>query len=182
MKNSFSCRKNEIMGTTRKLWSQHVYRTRFFIISTAEEIGDLKCVTNWLLRNPADFADMLKCFYGDEKADKFNALLTEHLKIGGELVNAAKDKNTAKADMLRRKWYINASDISDFLADINPCWSARKWRSMMDCHLKMTEKEAALRLNKEYPKDIEIFDCIENEALEMADYMSAGIIQQFCCN
>ena len=35
----------------------------------------------------------------------------------------------------------------------------------MYSHLSMTEKEAGLRLKKEYPKDIEIFESIEKEAL-----------------
>lgn len=48
-------------------------------------------------------------------------------------------------------------------------------------HLSMTEKEAGLRLKKEYPKDIEIFESIEREALEMGDCMAMGIIRQFCC-
>lgn len=81
------------------------------------------------------------------------------MQIGGDLVNADKDKNTEKANELRKKW-----------------------QNMMYSHLSMTEKEAGLRLKKEYPKDIEMFNMIENEALEMADYMSAGIIRQFCCN
>lgn len=46
----------------------------------------------------------------------------------------------------------------------------------------MTEKEAELRLKKEYPKDIEMFDSIEKEALEMADNMANGILRQFGCN
>ena len=46
----------------------------------------------------------------------------------------------------------------------------------------MTEKEAGLRLKKEYPKDIEIFETIEKEALEMGDYMAYGIINYACCN
>ena len=49
----------------------------------------------------------------------------------------------------------------------------------------MTKKQRALeiidRLKKEYPKDIEMFESIEREALEMGDYMAYGIIRQFCC-
>lgn len=86
----------------RKLWSQHVYWTRFFIISTAEKLQDLKYVTNRLLENPGDFAEVLKLFYGEKKADEFKKLLTEHLQIAGDLVNADKNMNTSKADDLRK--------------------------------------------------------------------------------
>ncbi len=181
MRRSYACNRQEIINTMRKLWSQHVYWTRFFIISTAEDLPDLKYVTDRLLENPGDFAKAMEMFYCREKADGFKKLLTEHLQIGGDLVNAAKDMDTAKADELREKWYANADDIAVFLASVNPYWCKRKWRDMMYGHLSMTEKEAGFRLKKEYPKDIEIFESIENEALEMGDYMASGIMRQFCC-
>lgn len=182
MRKSCVCNRQEIVNTMRKLWSQHVYWTRFFIISTAEELQDLKYVTNRLLENPGDFAKVLKNFYGEKKADEFKKLLTVHLQLAGELVNADKDMDKAKADELRKKWYSNADDIAEFLSVINPYWSKHKWHNMMYSHLNMTEKEAALRLQKEYPRDIEMFESIEKEALEMGDYMAFGIFRQFCCN
>ncbi|MDD6334602.1 MAG: hypothetical protein PUB04_09140 [Clostridia bacterium] len=78
------------------------------------------------------------------------------------------------------RWYNNADEISAFLASISPCWDEEKWRCMMYSHLKMTEKEAALRLQGEYEEDIRVFDEIEMESLKMADYMSCGIINQMC--
>lgn len=52
----------------------------------------------------------------------------------------------------------------------------------MYSHLSMTEKEAEFMLKKEYQMNIEIFEFIEKEALEMVDYMASGIIRQFFCN
>ena len=177
-----ACNKQEIINQMRLLWLQHVYRTRFFIISTAEELGDLKYVTAWLLENPGDFGEALKCFYSADEANEFKMLLTEHLQIGGALVNADKDNDKEKADCLRKEWYENADDIAVFLSAINPYWSRQRWQNMLYSHLSMTEKEAALRLKKEYPKDIQMFNAIEKEALEMGDYMAQGIIRQHCCN
>ena len=48
-------------------------------------------------------------------------LLTEHLEIGGALVADLKNRETAKADGARRRWYANADAISAFLAGINAC-------------------------------------------------------------
>ena len=97
-------------------------------------------------------------------------------------MNSDKAANMAKADELRKRWYANADEIAAFLSLINPYWNQQKWRDMMYSHLSMTEKEAALRLKKEYPKDIKMFEHIEKEALDMADYMSTGIIRKFCCD
>lgn len=182
MKKLCLCDRRELGNTMRKLWTQHVYWTRFFIISTVQEIPDLKYVTSRLLKNPEDFAKVLKIFYGEKTANEFKQLLTEHLKIGGDLVNAAKNAEVLQCDELRKKWYANADDIAEFLAEINPYWCQEKWKDMLYSHLNMTEKEVGFRLKKEYSNDIDIFEVIEKEALDMGDHMAFGIIRQFCCN
>ena len=93
----------------------------------------------------------------------------------------AKDNRTPEENELRRQWYENADEIAAFFACVNPFWCENKWRTMLYSHLEMTEKEAGLRLNKEYRKDIAMFGQIETEAMKMADEMSAGIIRQFLC-
>ena len=168
-----------IMNTFRKLWQQHVMWTRSFIISTAENLEDLDLVTKRLLRNPSDFADVLKMFYGSQKADQFKVLFEQHLLIAADLVNNAKAGNVEGADEARKKWYANADEIAEFLSSINPYWSKEEWQMLLYDHLKMTGKEATLRLNKQYADDINIFDDIEDEALRMADYMTSGIRKQF---
>ena len=182
MRKSCTLSRQVIINKMRKLWSQHVYWTRFFIISTVEGLPDLKYATDRLLENPGGFAEVFKSYYGENKANKLKKLLTEHLQIAGELVNAVKDSDTEKADELRKKWYANADDIAKLLSVINPYWSEKKWQDMLYSHLDMTEKEAGFRLKKEYQKDIKIFESIEKEALEMGDFMAFGIIRQFCRN
>lgn len=56
MCNGYTKQQMCLMNRIRQLWEQHVYWTRFFIISTAADLGDLEPVTNRLLQNPKDFA------------------------------------------------------------------------------------------------------------------------------
>ncbi len=179
--NSNNSYKMNLTNKFRKLWEQHIMWTRSFIISTAEELGDLSLVTERLLRNPKDFARLLRHFYGNNQAAKFEKLFTEHLLIAADLVNAAKAGNATGAEQARKKWYKNADDIALFLSSINPCWSQQEWKSLLYSHLKMTEDEAVFRLNRKYKEDIMIYDDIQTEALKMADYMACGIRSQFCC-
>ncbi|MGN0692718.1 MAG: acetylglutamate kinase [Oscillospiraceae bacterium] len=181
MNRACECEGREIFSKMRLLWSQHVYRTRFFIISTAECLDDLKCVTERLMENPCDFAEALRMFCSGEEADKFCKLMTEHLQIAGELVNADMEKDICKADKLRKKWYKNADEIAEFLCCLDPCHNEQQWRMMMRNHLRMTEREASLRLAKEYSNDTKMFDSVEKGALEMADCMAEGLFQRFCC-
>ncbi|OQB13859.1 MAG: hypothetical protein BWY15_01487 [Firmicutes bacterium ADurb.Bin193] len=175
-----SCAKRiELINTLRKLWSEHTMWTRSFIISTAADLGDLQYVTQRLLRNPKDFAAVLRGYYGFDKANRFEQLLTEHLTIAAGFVNEAKAGDTPAANESRKNWYRNADEIAEFLASINPFWSRRMWQAMLHEHLKITEEEAVLRLTGQYSADVALYDEIEAQGLEMADFMAEGIINQF---
>ena len=181
MCNGYTKQQMCLMNRIRQLWEQHVYWTRFFIISTAADLGDLEPVTNRLLQNPKDFGRLLTPIFGIRIASRFQELFTQHLLIAAELVNAAKNAEGEKADNARKRWYKNADEIAGFLASINPCWEEATWRDMLYSHLEMTEKEATLRLQGNYTADIKVFDNIENEALNMADYMFCGIMRRCFC-
>lgn len=175
-----NCEKRMLLNNTfRKLWEQHIMWTRSFIISTVDNLGDLEFVTQRLMRNPADFQQVLKRYYGDKDAATFKTLLEDHLNIAGDLVNQALVGNTDGANATREKWYKNAGDIASFLSSINPYWDKNKWLLLLDEHLKMTENEAVTRIQKKYQENVSLYDSIENQALDMADYMTHGIIKQF---
>jgi hypothetical protein len=168
-----------LMNLMRELWEQHGFWTRSFIVSAVDGLADLELVTKRLLRNPADFAAVLKNFYGEQNANKFNELLTAHLTIAADMVNNAKAGNMQKYNELKKDWFRNADEIAVFLSSINPYWNRSEWQKMLYNHLNLVEAEAVTRLNRQYEENIAIFDEIQNQALTMADYMSSGIMKQF---
>jgi LysM repeat protein len=163
----------------RMLWTQHVYWTRLFIVSSLFNLPDAEPVTNRLLRNPKDFADALRPIYGDMAAAKFSDLLTAHLTIAAQLVKAAAAGDHAAAAQYERQWYSNADDIARVLSQLNPYWSEQEWRRLLYDHLAMTKQEAVDYITHQYSNSISTFDRIEKEALVMADYMTAGIRNQY---
>ena len=163
----------------RMLWEQHIYWTRLFIISIVFGLPDSDLVANRLLRNPKDFEAALKPFYGEDIAAKFADLFTNHLAIASDLVKAAKAGNSTAAADAEKRWYANAAQISAFLGNINPYWSAQEWQQMLYDHLAMTKSEAVYFLSQKYADTISIFQDIEQEALVMADMMTQGIVKQF---
>ncbi len=163
----------------RLLWTQHVYWTRMTIISIANDLPDEGPTTKRLLRNAKDFEMLFNQFYGHKIAHEFGCLLTDHLVIAAELVKAAKAGQNKVAARAEKRWYANADDIISFLAHINPYWSEKCMREMWYTHLSLTKSEAVAILTKDYAKGIELFDQIEEQALNMADDLSNGIITQF---
>jgi hypothetical protein len=175
----YTQRQVDLMNLMRVLWEQHGFWTRSAINSIVLDSPYVDLVLKRLLRNPKDFEDALRPFYGNELASEFNRLLTEHLVVAADLVKAAKAGDDRKAAEAERKWYKNADDIAAFLGRINPYWSEEEWRRMLYEHLGLVKDEAVTILNKDYQANIDVFDMIEAQALEMADTLSRGIILQF---
>jgi hypothetical protein len=177
--NQISYEQLFLLNGMRFVWEQHVYWTRMLLISIAERLKDENDTTERLLRNPRDIADIYAEYYGKETADAIAGLLTEHLMIGKSLITALRDKNTADAETLTKRWYINADKMADALASINPNYDRGELRDMLHTHLDLTAQEVAMRLAGDYKADIDAFDKVEKEAISMADYLAVGIINQF---
>ncbi len=163
----------------RALWEQHVYWTRLTVNSIVGRLPDEKETTARLLRNPTDFAEALEPLYGTDIANKFAKLLRDHLTIAAELVKTLQAGDSAAAANIQKRWYANAEAIADFLSRINPYWSKENWKSMLFEHLKLLTQEVMSRHTGNYMENVATNDRIESQALEMADVMTNGIIQQF---
>jgi hypothetical protein len=169
----------KLMNEMRSLWEQHSAWTRATAAGIVFSQPDLEFVTKRLLRNPEDFRDAFMPYYGERIASRLDELLTAHLTIAAELVQAAKAGNGSKAADAEKRWYENADDIAAFLGRINPYWSVENWRVMLYEHLRLVKAEAVEMLRKNYQASIDATDENEKHVLEMADMMSKGIIMQF---
>jgi hypothetical protein len=163
----------------RTLWEQHVFWTRLVILGIVSNLPDLNVTTERLLRNPVDFGNILRIYYGEPAASQFVRLFTDHLTIAAQLVKAAKAGDERTAAEAERSWYQNADEIARFLAGLNPYWSEQQWRAMLYEHLTLTKAEAVAILTQNYAESIRLFDEIERQALMMADMMTQGIVRQF---
>jgi len=169
----------ELRNNIRMLWEQHGAWTRMAIMSIVFGLPDEEVATNRLLRNPVDFGNLLKIFYGNKIALRFSDLLKDHLVIAAQLVKAAKVGDNKSAAEAEKKWYENADELAALLSYINPYWSKESWRTMLHEHLALVKAEAVAMLTKDYAAGVKVYDKIESQALEMADMMAAGIINQF---
>ena len=167
----------------RKLWEDHITWTRLFIVSAAtlpDNLPDTGPTADRLLANQDDIGDALRPFYGDEVGDAVTALLREHILTAADIIAAAKAGDDAARDEAIATWYVNANQIADALNGLNPKhWPQDEMRAMMKAHLDRTLEEAVARLEGRYEDDIDAYEQIHADILEMADMLSDGIIAQF---
>jgi hypothetical protein len=163
----------------QSIWEEHVAWTRMTIISLIFKLPDIDFVIARLLQNATDMGEMIRPLYGEVAASTYARLIKEHLLFAADFVKAAIAGDKQAAMIAEQKWYANADEIAVFLNSINPFLSVEEVKAMFYHHLDLTKQEAVAMINKDYQKDIEIYDEIEKQAREMADTISEAMVKLF---
>ncbi|MBY0756364.1 glycosyltransferase [Clostridium sardiniense] len=176
---SYSKAACDLKMAERKLWIDHVLWTRSFIVSDLASLEDKEPVLERLLKNQDDIGNSIKPYYGKEAGDKLAALLRDHIKLAGQVVDAAKSGKKRDLEKYNKLWYENADEIANFLSSVNPKYSNKVLKDMLYRHLQLVTEQAVNRLNKDWKKDIEAFDEGEDHMIKFAYIIAEGIIRQF---
>jgi hypothetical protein len=161
----------------RKLWEDHITWTRVVILGILDELPGTPTYTQRLLQNPGDMADTLRPFYGDD-ADELGDLIIDHLVIAAQILQAIHDGKPT--DDLIAQWYANADQIATKMSQMNPhFWPFDEADMMWREHLDATVAEILAHHNGDYQAEVNAYDLVHDLALEMADFFSNGVMQQF---
>lgn len=170
---------SQLHDAMRKLWSDHVFWTRLYIVSAVAADPSAQTAANRLLRNQEDIGNAIVPYYGAAAGTQLTNLLKQHILIAVDLVTAAKAGDQAKVADADRRWHANANDIATFLSGANPNWPKATVLAMLNQHLALTTQEATARIQRRWSDDASAFDSIFNQILGMADALSDGIVKQF---
>lgn len=164
----------------RKLWEDHSKWTRMFIISTLSDLPDQSETAQRLIQNQNEIGNAIKPFYGDAAGNELAELLREHALIGATMLQAARKADPEAFEDSVARWYANADEIAEFLHETNQeNWPVRKTRQMLRVYLDLTLEEALARWNGDFEADVAAHDKVHNQALEIADMLSEGLINKF---
>lgn len=174
-----SIKKMQLNQGLRKLWSDHVFWTRLYIIAATMQSSDAQEAADRLFKNQEDLGNAIIPYYGADAGKKLTELLKDHIKIAANIVNAALAGDKKTMELENQKWKQNAEDIATFLSKANPHWQKETLSSMLNNHLALTAQELTDRLEKKWKDDINTFDKTYQQALDMADALTDGIVKQF---
>lgn len=163
----------------REAWGRLVRWQRMLLLSIAERLEDLSAVEDRLMQTPGEIARLFGQYYGEESAGCLEQLLTEHLELGGNLITAQRNGQTAQANAFEEQWYENAGRLADTLSGIQPQACRGEMRDTLRRHLDRTAQQVSARLAGDYTGDIQAYDQVERGANAMADDFTDGIMRQF---
>ncbi len=179
-KNAISKKELALRNDMRKLWEDHITWTRLAIISLTTESPDTEATVGRLLQNQTDLGDAIKPFYGEAAGDELTRLLRDHILIAADIIAAAKAGDGPGVAAGQERWRANGDEIAAFLNAANPReWKFREMQRMLYEHLSLPTTAVVARLQGDWAADVAAYDQIHLQALEMADELSTGIIEQF---
>jgi len=164
----------------RKLWVSNAIWMREYIVNTIEADQSLDAASKRLAKGQDDIGRAFAPFYGAETGSKVTTLLRQHTSLVKEMIEASMAKDSAKLKEADKRWRSNADSITTLLSTVNPTnWPMATIQPALVWSMNLTIAETNARLKKDYDTDVQTFDTILAQSLNLADMLSAGLIKQF---
>jgi hypothetical protein len=164
----------------RYLWADHASWTRDVILGLVDQTPDANDALARLLENQVDIGNAIKPYYGDAAGQALTDLLTEHIVLAGDILVAARDGDTQGFNTANMAWYQNGDDISVFLNNANPDnWELDPMKAHMKHHLDLTLAEAVAHLEGRHDDEVQAYDDVFEQLMNLADELADGIANQF---
>jgi len=171
---------NELRVAMRKLWVSNAIWMREYIVNTIEADQSLDAASKRLAKGQDDIGRAFAPFYGAETGSKVTTLLRQHTSLVKEMIEASMAKDSAKLKEADKRWRANADSITTLLSTVNPTnWPMATIQPALVWSMNLTIAETNARLKKDYDTDVQTFDTILAQSLNLADLLSAGLIKQF---
>ncbi|MFQ7239001.1 MAG: hypothetical protein ACLRP8_08370 [Roseburia intestinalis] len=104
-------------------------------------------------------------------------LLTEHIEIAGQIIQALKAKNMSDYDALVKEWYRNANQMAARCANYNPYFDEPGKHAVKSAIWTRPGRRSEHQVTGgEYEQSIDVFRDVEQQALAMADYFARGLL------
>lgn len=179
MDNPLQKDEMDLNNDMRQAWSQHGFWTTLFLLSLAYALPDMGAIETRLMQTPGDIASVFGKFYSQTMVNQLTQLLSEHVKIGGELLEAMRDQDADKAEQLERQWRQNGDKIARMLSSANSEYNYEELARMISVHLDMIKRQMMADLNHDYEAFVTATDENEEHLLKLADELTKGLIEQF---
>lgn len=169
--------KPTLKDLLRKLFSDHVIYTKFYINSVISDLPDVSDVATRLFANQDEIGKNLGSLeiIGKDNGDKLAKLLREHIECAATIINLAKNKKDLKD--ASEKLFANSAQVAKFISSINPAsLQYETVKKEFDKHNNFVITMTSERLEAKYKEEIITFDEYYNHMLGFSDMLYSGLI------
>lgn len=177
--NSITYGQMNLINTLRKFWFELPMWRRDYLVSYAANLGDVEILGNKLYNMPTEIGDVLEAFLGNTIARKIEGMIREQIVIGAQIMFEEKEDNIEAINENTTRLYQNVDQMAAYLAQINPYWDEQTWKNLLYDYYRTSLLEMVTVLAKKYQESIVLYESMEDQALNIADYMVEGLIPYF---
>ncbi len=165
----------ELYSDSKNLWNEHLCYTRNAIVSLLNGTKDIDAVSDRLMTNQEEIAELLFPYYDRNDVEAFTAVLKEHVVLAVALVNKMKAKEAT--DEATKALYDNGDKMLTWMENENSYyWSRIITQPLWNDHLKHTIDEVTNRMKEDWVADIQSFDYNRACMSKWAELYATGIV------
>ncbi|QHI71754.1 hypothetical protein [Aminipila terrae] len=161
---------------SRIIWRDFANWIRAYLISVYAGFDNQPAVEEKINAVILKNSNILSSVFGEQIAGQYVELTSNFFSIVKSLVDAQRKGDAEAVDEYTKQLYENADQRAAFLSEINPFWLESEWKNFLYQFIQMTIDQSTTLLNKDYEKNIEVYDKILNLTSKMGDYYAQGIL------
>ena len=159
----------------RMAWLNHITLVKFCLISFFENLSGQNAWKDAVYKNAEEILAIFAQYYPASAMQRFRKLFMEHLRLTDEVAAGLK-ADPAFSGAAMENWYINAEEIASFLSRQTPAYNETELRKMFYDHLDMERQQMEAYLDGDYETDIEIYLRSQQNMIELADFLTSGLL------
>lgn len=166
----------DLKSSLRKLFTDHGVYTAFVLKSIVDGGKDTQVFLKRLLGNQKDIGDQIALVAGAKNGAAVTALLTEHIKLAGDVITAAVKKDPTLTDKIN-KLFANGDQVAIGLHSLNPTGLPFETiREMFHIHNQFVIDMTINRIQGKYENEQQLYDSYYNEILAMSDSIAHALM------
>lgn len=179
IKDKITEKEQELNQYLRKLWAEHAFWLRQYVIAYFNGTSDVNETTKRLLKNQDQIGRSLGMWYGEKNGAQIADIMKSQLIAFGDMLNGmvSKDKNVSV--VAEKKWHDSTEKLVDFLVSLNGKWGRVELSQHLKRYNEMMTNMAINRFRKKHNDEINSFDKAYAHAMnDVADMLTSGIVRQ----
>ena len=179
VKDKITEKEQELNQYLRKLWAEHAFWMRQYVISYLNGSSDVNDTTRRLLKNQEQIGRAIGLWYGEKNGKKIGELMTTQLVAFGDMLNAMRTRDKNASVVAEKKWHGATEALVDFLVELNAKWGRVELGQHFKHYNEMITNMSIHRFRKKHNDEIGSFDKAYTHAMnDIADVLTKGIVKQ----
>ncbi|MBQ5676331.1 MAG: LysM peptidoglycan-binding domain-containing protein [Lachnospiraceae bacterium] len=171
--------ERQLWEDMREVLSSQGMLEKMFIDSSNFSTENRDAVMQRLAQNPLDFTEILKMYYSDADSNAMKMMQTQWIAQLEEMTDAAKQMDRERMMELSEQMRENAQGMAEVLAESNPELDEEYLEQLLVKLANSAYEDVNLMMEQKYPQSLMVHEDAGRTRMELADYLTDGIIKNF---